>query len=101
MFKTLFKTDLHFDWKIVTITIVSTLLFMVDYYHDLVPGWDLDGLILYFSVGTAASTSLDKSFSSCKSDGKAGFASIAQIVTRGGKSPNCSARPSTAASSRS
>lgn len=29
----LLNERLKFDWKIVTITIVSTLLFMVDYYH--------------------------------------------------------------------
>lgn len=27
---------LHFDWKVVTITVVSTLLLMVDYYHNIV-----------------------------------------------------------------
>lgn len=31
--KYLLNERLKFDWKIVTITIVSTLLFMVDYYH--------------------------------------------------------------------
>ncbi|HSB01505.1 MAG TPA: hypothetical protein VLE49_12710, partial [Anaerolineales bacterium] len=32
--KTLLGEKLHFDWKVVTITIVSTLLLMVDYYHQ-------------------------------------------------------------------
>ena len=48
MLKTLFKTDLHFDWKIVTITIVSTLAMIVDFYHQLIPNLNLDGMILYF-----------------------------------------------------
>src|SRR5512140_1394481 len=34
--KTLLGEKLHFDWKIVTITIVSTLLIMIDYYHQAV-----------------------------------------------------------------
>jgi len=50
MLKTLFKTDLHFDWKIVTITIVSTLAMIVDFYHQLIPNLNLDGMILYFTV---------------------------------------------------
>ena len=53
MLKELFHTDLHFDWKVVIITIVSTLLMMIDYYHQLIPGWDLDGTILYFLVPMA------------------------------------------------
>src|SRR5574337_619058 len=41
---------LHFDWKTVTITIVSTLLLMVDYYHKLTldKGWDRT--ILYLVI---------------------------------------------------
>ncbi len=31
--KYLLGEKLHFDWKVVTITILSTLLLMVDYYH--------------------------------------------------------------------
>lgn len=50
MLKTLFKTDLHFDWKIVTITIVSTISMIVDFYHQLIPNLNLDGMILYFIV---------------------------------------------------
>ena len=40
MLKKLFRTDLHFDWKIVTITIVSTLAIMLDYYHRAIPDWN-------------------------------------------------------------
>jgi hypothetical protein len=32
--KYLLGEKLHFDWKLVTITIVSTLLLMADYYHN-------------------------------------------------------------------
>ncbi len=50
MLKTLFKTDLRFDKKIVIVTIVSTLLVIVDFYHQLIPNLNLDGMILYFIV---------------------------------------------------
>ena len=55
--RNLFKTGLHFDWKIVTITIVSTLCLMVDYYHRLTPkAWGIaewkavDRTILYLVI---------------------------------------------------
>jgi len=41
---------LHFDWKVVTITIASTLLLMVDYYHKLTPHKYWDRVILYLAV---------------------------------------------------
>ena len=41
---------LNFDWKIVTITIASTLLLMVDHYHRMTPYKYLDRLILYFFI---------------------------------------------------
>lgn len=41
---------LKFDWKIVTITIISTLLFMVDYYHRLTDFKYWDRVILYLVV---------------------------------------------------
>lgn len=51
MLKKLFHTDLHFDWKIVTMTIVSTLVMMIDYYHQFIPGWKgWDRTLLYFAV---------------------------------------------------
>jgi membrane protease YdiL (CAAX protease family) len=61
----LFGEKLHLDWKIAILTIVSTLLLMVDYYHyPLLPwktwfsGWDSTGLsmkvldrtLLYFII---------------------------------------------------
>ena len=45
--KFLLGERLDFDWKVVTITIVSTLLLMVDYYHRLTPHKYWDRLILY------------------------------------------------------
>jgi membrane protease YdiL (CAAX protease family) len=46
----LFRTDLIFDRKIVTITIVSTLLLTIDYYHQLTRLEVLDRTILYLLV---------------------------------------------------
>ncbi len=65
--KYLLGEKLHFDWKVVTITIVSTLLLIVDYYHHLTitllskmgynrfipnPYWDkaYDRVILYLII---------------------------------------------------
>jgi membrane protease YdiL (CAAX protease family) len=48
--KTLLGEKLQFDRKIVTITIVSTLLLMVDYYHRLTPDKGLDRTILYLVI---------------------------------------------------
>jgi membrane protease YdiL (CAAX protease family) len=48
--KTLLGEKLNFDWKIVTITIASTLLLMVDYYHPLTPYYYLDRVILYLLI---------------------------------------------------
>jgi membrane protease YdiL (CAAX protease family) len=55
--RTLFKTDLKFDWKVVTITIVSTLLLIVDYYMFHSEKWSqnpwwmvLDSPLLYFII---------------------------------------------------
>ena len=41
---------LKFDWKIVTITIMSTLLLMVDYYHRLTQFKYWDRVILYLLI---------------------------------------------------
>ena len=49
MLKKLFHTDLHFDWKIVTITVVSTLAIMIDYYYLFIPAWN--GLDANFRKG--------------------------------------------------
>lgn len=40
----------RFDWKIVTIIVVSTLLLMVDYYHRLMPLKAYDRVLLYLVV---------------------------------------------------
>ena len=48
--KRLLGPRLHFDWKIVTITIVSTLLLMVDHYHQLTAHKYWDRVILYLVI---------------------------------------------------
>lgn len=48
--KTLLGPKLRFDWKIVTITIVSTLLLMVDAYHTMTASKYWDRVILYLIV---------------------------------------------------
>jgi membrane protease YdiL (CAAX protease family) len=40
----------RFDWKTVTITVVSTLLLMVDYYHKILPLKAYDRTLLYLGV---------------------------------------------------
>jgi membrane protease YdiL (CAAX protease family) len=50
MVKYLAGERLPFDWKIVTITIVSTLLLMVDHYHRLTSDKGLDRTILYLAI---------------------------------------------------
>jgi membrane protease YdiL (CAAX protease family) len=41
---------IRFDWKIVTTTIVSTILLMIDHYHKLTPVKEIDRTILYLLV---------------------------------------------------
>jgi hypothetical protein len=48
--KYLLGEKLYFDWRVVTITIVSTLLLMVDYYHKLTPQKYWDRIILYLLI---------------------------------------------------
>jgi len=48
--KTLLGEHLHFDWKIVTVIILSTLLLIVDFYHQLTPNKDYDRTILYLLI---------------------------------------------------
>ncbi|MEP7137822.1 MAG: CPBP family intramembrane glutamic endopeptidase [Chloroflexota bacterium] len=48
--KYLLGEKLKFDWKIVTITIVSTLLLMLDYYHQFTPYKYWDRVILYLVI---------------------------------------------------
>jgi membrane protease YdiL (CAAX protease family) len=49
MFRSLFL-PLRFDWKVVTITIVSTLLLIVYYYHPITPSDGLNQTILFLFV---------------------------------------------------
>jgi len=48
--KFLLGEKLHFDWKVVTITIISTLLLMVDHYHKLTATKYWDRVILYLVI---------------------------------------------------
>ena len=48
--KYLLGEKLSFDWKVVTTTIVSTLLLMVDYYHRLTAYKYWDRVILYLII---------------------------------------------------
>jgi uncharacterized protein len=48
--KTLLGEKLHFDWKVITITVASTLLLMVDSYHRLTPYKYIDRVILYLVI---------------------------------------------------
>ena len=46
----LFKFDLNFDREVVALTILSTLLLMVDYYQRFTPSKELDRLGLYLLI---------------------------------------------------
>jgi membrane protease YdiL (CAAX protease family) len=53
----IFATDLRFDWKIAILTVVSTLLLMVDHYFKITSNWlsspwwkYVDRTILYFVI---------------------------------------------------
>ncbi len=48
--KYLIGEKLNFDWKVVTVTVLSTLLLMVDYYHKIFPQKYLDRLLLYLVI---------------------------------------------------
>jgi uncharacterized protein len=48
--KYLLGEKLHFDWKIVLITIVSTILLMIDHYHKLTAYKYVDRVILYLVI---------------------------------------------------
>jgi membrane protease YdiL (CAAX protease family) len=48
--KFLLGEKLKFNWKIVLITIISTLLLMTDYYHRLTPYYYWDRVILYLVI---------------------------------------------------
>ena len=53
MLRRLLGERLVFDWKVVFITIASTLLLMVDAYHRLTPYKFLDRLLLYLVIPMA------------------------------------------------
>lgn len=48
--KFLIGEKLNFDWKIVTVTIISTLLLMVDHYQKIFAYKYLDRFLLYFII---------------------------------------------------
>ena len=48
--KSLLGPKLRFDWKIVTITVASTLLLLVDYYHRLTTHKYWDRVLLYLII---------------------------------------------------
>jgi membrane protease YdiL (CAAX protease family) len=50
MMKYLMGEKLNFDWKVVIVTIVSTLLLMVDHYHQFMAYKYWDRLILYLVI---------------------------------------------------
>ncbi len=51
--RSILGSTLRFDWKVVTITIASTLLLIVDHYHRMTAYKYLDRLILYLIVPLA------------------------------------------------
>jgi membrane protease YdiL (CAAX protease family) len=48
--KYLLGEKLNFDWKIVIVTVVSTILLMIDHYHKLTPYKYVDRVILYLVI---------------------------------------------------
>ena len=48
--KRLLGEPLHFDWKVVTVTVVGTLLLIVDAYHQITGTKVLDRILLYLVV---------------------------------------------------
>lgn len=48
--KFLLGEKIHFDWKVVTITVISTLLLIVDQYHRFTPEKYWDRVILYLFI---------------------------------------------------
>ena len=48
--KKLFRPELHFDWKIVSITVISTLLLIIDRYHNFTSWKPLDRTLLYLVI---------------------------------------------------
>ncbi len=50
MIQRLLGERLHFDWKVVTVTILSTLLLMVDAYNPITPSKVIDRTLLYLVI---------------------------------------------------
>jgi len=48
--KSLLGPELHFDWKIVAITVISTTLLVIDHYHRLTSQKHFDRVILYLFI---------------------------------------------------
>ena len=48
--RNLLGEKLEFDWKVVTITVISTLVLIIGYYHKLTINRGLDQTILYFII---------------------------------------------------
>ncbi len=48
--KSLLGERLHFDWKVLTVTVVSTLLLIVDAYNRLTPSKLIDRTLLYLVI---------------------------------------------------
>lgn len=48
--KHLLGERLHFDWKVMTVTVLSTLLLIVDAYHAITPSKLVDRPILYLAI---------------------------------------------------
>ncbi len=48
--KRLLGSPLEFDWKVVTVTVSSTLLLIVDAYHNITGSKGLDSLLLFLGV---------------------------------------------------
>jgi membrane protease YdiL (CAAX protease family) len=49
-FRTILGGHLAFDWKVTAVTIISTLLLVIDAYHRLTPVKAYDRLILYLAI---------------------------------------------------
>ncbi|KAA3645406.1 MAG: CPBP family intramembrane metalloprotease [Chloroflexi bacterium] len=52
--RSLFKLDLQFDRDVVSITILSTLLIIIDYYYPITPVIEIDRLGLYLLIPLGA-----------------------------------------------
>jgi membrane protease YdiL (CAAX protease family) len=83
MFKALFTKDVHFDGKMVTLTVVSTLLIMLDYYQPFSFNKPFERFFLYLVIPLGiiifAFREHPKEYGFCFGDWKAGL-----FLTMGG-----------------